>query len=422
MDETGNPHNGGSIQARQPGEQHLATVAPTPVRRALAVKITNREQIERLTPAQKQKLMRIVIAKRQLATQRGDRDDQEDKENAGGDEILSSLKPTRYTLEKRDSNHFPAPANLSPSSKRQKLSHDKAGPAAVREHPTLAYAPFGRTPPSVEALQTLQWRVEKIVHEKRALLRLKTPEVHMRVVFKDGTELSKSLCKMTQLFDELPRCLVDRILSKKGERIRDNAVDASNTAGATGSSRAASAELIKLTRQTLSQVYATHSRKLLADFKASHQISVFEINGIDPSTLPLGIDVFWNWGCRAVKYNRIGVVDMRAFRAGKSLDACLFFSTSGGQAWDVMYALRPNETLHLNWRMTGNTFNPHGADVNLVRSNELVYVPLDLDAEEIAGFGYDTIKSLWSSSVSDDEKRGVLRCLVHQLRTRAHDA
>ena len=55
------------------GEQR-AVVALTPVRRPLSVKITNREQIERLTPAQKQKLMRMVIAKRQLAGQLEERD------------------------------------------------------------------------------------------------------------------------------------------------------------------------------------------------------------------------------------------------------------------------------------------------------------------------------------------------------------
>ena len=64
MAESGNPHistNGGSNEAVA-GAEHQVTVGPTPVRRPPSVKITNREQIERLTPAQKQKLMRIVIA------------------------------------------------------------------------------------------------------------------------------------------------------------------------------------------------------------------------------------------------------------------------------------------------------------------------------------------------------------------------
>ena len=412
MAESGNPHistNGGSNEAVA-GAEHQATVGPTPVRRPLSVKITNREQIERLTPAQKQKLMRIVIAKRQLAARR---DETGGKENAGDDVTVSALKQVDGTLEKRGSNRFPAPADLTPGAKRHKSR--EAVVSALQEHlskvenPTLAYTLRGSTPPSKSELSGLRCKVESLIKEARSahlhgqmVPTAKCYKVHLRLVFRDGTELVRWLISMTQLFDDLPKILVERKLSALGD-----------LCGARLSPTASPGmgQDVKMIRQALSELYSTHSRKLLNDFKAAHDIRVLEINGIDPSTLPLGLDMYWHNG--RVRTDRIGIVDLRAFRTGKLLDDCLFYATSVGQAWDVMYDLRPVETLHLNWRMQGaNAFSDGKfSNTELVRDNELFYAPLDIDAKDISGFDYGAVRSLWSSEVSDDEKRGILRCL-----------
>ncbi len=433
MAESGNPHMatiGGSNEAVV-GEEQRAVMGPTPVRRPLSVKITNREQIERLTPAQKQKLMRMVIAKRQLAAQQ---DDGGEKENAGEDGAVSALKLMDSTLEKRGSNRFPAPTDSSPGAKRQKTVNAVA--SALKEHvskvetPLLAYSPHGCNPPSISELTGIRYKVESMIKEAREALlsgqmmskgecgdtwqRRTSFKVHMRLVFRDGTELVRCLSSMTQLFDEVPRILVERQSSTPGVESEAH-LSPGQLADPPGATRSAGrpthSDLVKSIRMALSELYSTHSRKLLDDFKAAHDIRVLEINGTDPSTLPLGLDMYWHNG--RVRTDRIGIVDLRAFRTGKALEDCLFYATSVGQAWDVMYELRPLETLHLNWRMRGaNTFSDCKlSNSELVRNNELFYAPLDIDAKDISGFDYGAMKSLWSSTVSDDEKRGILRCL-----------
>ncbi len=439
------------------GEQR-AVVAPTPVRRPLSVKITNREQIERLTPAQKQKLMRMVIAKRQLAGQLEERDRRgehaanaanttnaanpvnavnavnaanADKENVRDDGAVSALRHIGGMLEKRGSNRFPAPAESSPGAKRQKTRIAVAD--ALQEHvskvenPTLRYTPQGCNQPSISELAKMESTVGYLIRGAReALFRSLCPskrgpktlgrhKVHVRLVFRDGAWLARSL-SLTQFFSEVPRIIAERessVLQARSER--------HSSPGGLGDTSRVSAQA-DVMRQDLSELYLTHSRKLLDDFKAAHNICVLEINGIDPTTLPLGLDL--NWCTGKLRTNRIGIVDLRAFRTGKSLEACLYYATSYGQAWDVMHELRPIETVHLNWRLWGrNTTHSHHTHSHhneckyseLVRINELFYAPLDTEAKNISGFDAGAMRSLWSSTVSDDEKRGILRCLKFHL-------
>lgn len=370
-------------------------VAPTPANRPLSVRITNREQIERLTPAQKQKLMRIVIAKRKLTG----------KENNGG-EPRSTIKPV--PLEKRGSNQFPLPSGAKP--KRQRTSQGDAEERAPLPEAQvglstltlpLPFGTIGRIPPSKSALNTLQNDVRSMIHRSRQEHGRWLSKVHVKLRFLDGMIFERSCAGLSALFIELPKFLVNRMDSRE----RSNATHDKGL-------------LIKHVEGALCMLYSTGSRRLMFDFKAQHGISLFEINGIDPMTLPPGVDMGWIQPYSAACC-RVGIVDLRAFRAGKSLDECLFFATSGGQAFDMMTALRPYEQLCLTDRIFKRGVHREDAMMLtshrclLIKENEIVIMPLDLgeDVKEYIGFDYDAMKSLWKRDVSDDEKRGVLRCM-----------
>jgi len=418
---------GGAGGAGGTGAGGAAAVAPTPARKPLSVRITNREQIERLTPAQKQKLMRIVVAKRQL-----DGKEKAGKENQAGD------PQARPPLEKRGSNQFPLPPSEGPKrqkrQKRQKTALHLGGepggqrPASVSASLSLS---VGRVAPTNDAMRALHSDVVETLEKNQRMdnqrrvsefqaTAANSPapwnfptmaNMSIRLVFRDGETIEREYGRRTELYDELPRLIISRVQRIAASRNNPNASNAEYVD-----------KLIKKTREDLCRIYATHSRRLLAEFKSALNVAAFEINGTDPLTLPPGADVDWGRGQTDffVTCRRIGIVDLRAYRAGKSLDESLYVATSGGQAWDVLFALRPQEPLHLNWKqlpVQGAKFGPLTQQSYFIKNNELFYVSLDLLPllTEVTGFGSDALASLWDAAVSDDEKRGILRCLSFHL-------
>lgn len=429
--------SGGSAGGAGAGAGGAAAVAPTPARKPLSVRITNREQIERLTPAQKQKLMRIVVAKRQLDGKEKAVKDMAGKENQAGD--LQARPP----LEKRGSNQFPLPPSEEPKrQKRQKtalhLGGEPAPSTGGAQRPVSVSASLsllvGRIAPTDDAMRALQSDVRKTLKRnqrmdnKRRVSEFQATAANspapwnfpnmvnmsIRLVFRDGETIEREYGRRTELYDELPRLIISRVQRIAASRNNPNASNAEYVD-----------KLIKKTREDLCRIYATHSRRLLAEFKSALNVAAFEINGTDPLTLSPGADVDWGRGQTdfSVTCRRIGIVDLRAYRAGKSLDESLYVATSGGQAWDVLFALRPQEPLHLNWKqhpVQGAKFGPLAQQSYFIKNNELFYVSLDLLPllTEVTGFGSDALASLWDAGVGDDEKRGILRCLSFHLSPR----